>query len=41
MDVKSPLIGFVFVISIIIVGQFFMLNLILAVINQAFIKSRE
>ena len=41
MDVQTPAIGFVFVFSVIIVGQFFLLNLILAVIIQAFIKSRE
>lgn len=41
MDVQSPAIGFVFAFSVIIIGQFFLLNLILAVIIQAFIKSRE
>lgn len=41
MDVQSPAIGFIYVFSVIIVGQFFLLNLILAVIVQAFIKSRE
>jgi hypothetical protein len=41
MDVDSPLIGAIYVFSVIIVGQFFLLNLILAVIIQAFIKSRE
>jgi Ion transport protein len=41
MDVDIPLIGGVYVLSIIIVGQFFLMNLILAVIIYAFIKSQK
>ena len=41
MDVDYPILGGIYVFSIIIIGQFFLLNLILAVIIQAFIKSKE
>ena len=38
MDVDIPLLGAFYSFGIIIVGQFFLLNLILAVIIQSFIK---
>jgi Ion transport protein len=41
MDVDIPLIGAVYALSIIIVGMFFLMNLILAVIIYAFIKSQK
>lgn len=41
MDCDFPMIGALFCLSVIIVGQFFLLNLILAVIIQAFMKSHE
>jgi hypothetical protein len=39
MDIDIPFFGGFFVISLMIVGQFFLLNLILAVIIFAFVKS--
>jgi hypothetical protein len=39
MDVDIPVFGAVFAIIIIIVGQFFLMNLILAVIIFSFIKA--
>lgn len=41
MDVDFPIIGALYSFGIIIVGQFFLLNLILAVIIQAFMKTHE
>jgi Ion transport protein len=41
MDLDVPLIGFVYCLGIIIVGQFFLLNLILAIMIEAFKKSHE
>lgn len=41
MDVDIPVIGAMYTFLVIIVGQFFMLNLILAVIIDAFIKKQE
>lgn len=41
MDVDIPFIGALFCFSIIIVGQIFLLNLILAVIIQAFMTSQQ
>lgn len=41
MDIDFPIIGALFCFSVIIIGQFFLLNLILAVIIQAFIKSQK
>ena len=41
MDVDFPVIGVLYCFLVIIVGQFFLLNLILAVIIQAFMKSHE
>jgi Ion transport protein len=41
MDVDTPLLGFIYCFMVIIIGQFFLLNLILAVIVQAFIKQHE
>ena len=41
MDVDTPLLGFIYTFMVIIIGQFFLLNLILAVIVQAFIKQHE
>ena len=39
MDVDIPAFGIIFVITMIIVGQFFLMNLILAVIIFSFIKT--
>jgi len=41
MDVDIPAFGVLFVISMIIVGQFFLMNLILAVIIFSFIKTQK
>jgi hypothetical protein len=41
MDVDIPIIGALFCFSIIIIGQIFLLNLILAVIIQAFMTSQQ
>lgn len=41
MDVDIPVFGVIFVISMIIVGQFFLMNLILAVIIFSFIKTQK
>lgn len=41
MDVDFPIIGALYCFAIIIVGQFFLLNLILAVIIEAFMKSHR
>ena len=41
MDVDTPLLGFIYCFMVIIIGQFFLLILILAVIVQAFIKQHE
>jgi hypothetical protein len=41
MDVDTPFLGFIYCFMVIIIGQFFLLNLILAVIVQAFIKQHE
>ena len=41
MDVDTPILGFIYCFMVIIIGQFFLLNLILAVIVQAFIKQHE
>jgi Ion transport protein len=41
MDVDTPFIGFFYCLMIIMIGEFFLLNLILAVIVQAFIKQHE
>jgi hypothetical protein len=41
MDIDIPIISAFYCFGIIIVGQFFLLNLILAVIIQAFIKQKE
>lgn len=41
MDIDFPIIGALYCFSVIIIGQFFLLNLILAVIIQAFIKSQK
>ena len=38
MDIDTPIISALYCFGVIIVGQFFLLNLILAVIIQAFIK---
>ncbi len=40
LDVDLPILGFLYVFFIIVVGQFFLLNLILAVIIEAFINLR-
>jgi voltage-dependent calcium channel L type alpha-1D len=41
MDIDIPIIGAVYSFAIIIVGQFFLLNLILAIMIEAFKKSHE
>jgi hypothetical protein len=41
MDLDIPVIGAVYCFGVIIVGQFFLLNLILAVMIEAFKKSHE
>lgn len=41
MDADIPLIGAMYTFLVIIVGQFFMLNLILAVIINTFMKKQE
>jgi hypothetical protein len=41
MDSDMPVVGALFTFLTIIVGQFFMLNLILAVIIDAFMKKHE
>jgi len=41
MDVDIPAFGVIFVITMIIVGQFFLMNLILAVIIFSFIKTQK
>lgn len=41
MDGDFPALGAVYIVTIIIVGQFFLLNLILAVIIQAFINIQK
>jgi hypothetical protein len=41
MDLDIPIIGAVYCFAVIIVGQFFLLNLILAVMIEAFKKSHE
>jgi hypothetical protein len=41
MDVDIPLLGALYSFSIIIIGQIFLLNLILAVIIQAFMTSQQ
>lgn len=41
MDVDFPVIGALYCFLVIIVGQFFLLNLILAVIIEAFMKAHE
>jgi hypothetical protein len=38
MDIDFPFLGGLFCFGIIIIGQFFLLNLILAVIIEAFLK---
>jgi hypothetical protein len=39
MDIDIPIFGAIFVVAMIIVGQFFLMNLILAVIIFSFIKA--
>jgi hypothetical protein len=41
MDIDFPLIGVIFCFSIIIIGQFFLLNLILAVIIRSFSNTSQ
>ncbi len=41
MDIDFPIFGAIYCIMIIIIGQFFLLNLILAVIIQAFMKAHQ
>ena len=41
MDIDIPIFGGVYVILMIIMGQFFLMNLILAVIIFSFIKSQR
>jgi len=41
MDVDSPFFGAVYCLGMILIGQFFLLNLFLAVIVFAFIKSQK
>jgi hypothetical protein len=41
MDVDIPIFGAIYCILIIIVGQFFLMNLILAVIIFSFIKTQK
>lgn len=41
MDVDIPAFGFIFCLMMIVVGQFFLMNLILAVIIFAFIKTQK
>ncbi len=41
MDVDIPIFGAIFTIAMIIVGQFFLMNLILAVIIFSFIKAQK
>ncbi len=41
MDADLPVIGVLYIFLIIIIGQFFLMNLILAVIIFSFIKSQK
>ena len=41
MDVENPYLGGIYCIIMILIGQFFLLNLILAVIIFSFIKSEK
>lgn len=41
MDVDIPIFGAIFTFAMIIVGQFFLMNLILAVIIFSFIKAQK
>jgi hypothetical protein len=41
MDVDIPIIGAMYCFLVIIVGQFFLLNLILAVIIESFMRQHE
>lgn len=41
MDVDIPAFGVIYVITMIIVGQFFLMNLILAVVIFSFIKTQK
>lgn len=41
MDVDIPIVGAAYMFLIIIIGQFFLLNLFLAVIVFAFVKSQQ
>ncbi len=41
MDVDIPAFGLIFSITMIIVGQFFLMNLILAVIIFSFVKTQK
>ena len=41
MDVENPYLGGIYCVIMILIGQFFLLNLILAVIIFSFIKSEK
>lgn len=41
MDVDIPILGAMYCVLMIVVGQFFLMNLILAVIIFSFIKSQK
>jgi hypothetical protein len=41
MDVDVPILGGFYCLSMIIIGQFFLMNLFLAVIVYAFINSQQ
>ena len=41
MDLDIPIIGAIYMFLMIIIGQFFLLNLFLAVIVYSFVKSQE
>lgn len=41
MDVENPILGGIYCVLMILIGQFFLLNLILAVIIYSFIKSQK
>ncbi len=41
MDVENPFLGGIYCVIMILIGQFFLLNLILAVIIFSFIKSQK
>jgi hypothetical protein len=41
MDVDIPIFGFIYCIMMIVVGQFFLMNLILAVIIFSFIRTQR